>query len=42
VAKVAVAYVNSVFGSVGSSGSDPVKFTPAQNPDGSAVKDTRK
>ena len=42
MAKCAIAYVGGVFGTVATSGSDPVKFTPALNPDGSAVKDTRK
>jgi hypothetical protein len=42
MAKAAIAYVNSVFGTVASSGSDPVKFTPANNPDGTSQKDTRK
>ena len=41
MAKAAIAYVNSVFGTVASSGSAPVVFTPHQNPDHSTVKDTR-
>lgn len=41
MAKCAIAYLNSVFGTVATSGGDPVKFTPHQNPDHTAVKDTR-
>jgi hypothetical protein len=41
MAKSATAYSGGVYGSVATSGSDPVKFTPAQNPDRTAVKDTR-
>lgn len=41
MAKAAIAYVSSVFGTVASSGTDPVKFTPHQNPDHTTVKDTR-
>jgi hypothetical protein len=41
MAKCAIAYVSSVYGSVASSGA-AVVFTPAQNPDHTPVKDTRK
>lgn len=41
MAKCAIAYSGSTFGTVASSGA-VVVFTPAQNPDHTAVKDTRK
>lgn len=51
MAKAVVAYSGSTYGSQASSGLGPVfgthastpvvVFTPAKNPDGSAVKDTR-
>ena len=41
MAKAAIGYVNSVYGTVGSNGSAAVVFTPHQNPDHTAVKDTR-
>jgi hypothetical protein len=41
MAKAAIGYVGAVFGTVASSGSTAVVFTPHQNPDHSAVKDTR-
>lgn len=41
MAKAAIAYIGGVYGTVATSGSDPVKFTPHQNPDHTTVKDTR-
>jgi len=41
MAKAAIAYVGSVFGTVATSNGTPATFTPHQNPDHTAVKDTR-
>lgn len=41
MAKVAIGYVGGVYGSAASSGGQVV-FTAAQNPDHTAVKDTRR
>lgn len=41
MAKCAIAYSGTTYGSVASSG-PVVVFTPAQNPDRTPVKDTRK
>lgn len=41
MAKSAVTYNGAVFGSHGSNGTLTPVFTPAQNPDHTAVKDTR-
>lgn len=41
MAKAVIAYSGTTFGTQASNGSQPVIFTPHQNPDHTAVKDTR-